>query len=95
MDFVMRGDEIIRMKTAKKAVAEHLTEHWGDEVSTEDIYIVWFAKTLQNWKALLSTDLTDTGIYFEVTFNGDKNELYLDHYIKKCNEAHAMEVPLP
>ncbi|WP_353960726.1 DUF6275 family protein [Enterococcus faecalis] len=35
----------------------------------------------QNNKALLSTNLFD-GMYYEVTFNGDKNELYFDAYKK-------------
>lgn len=87
----MPNGEINRMKTAKKVVAEYLTEYLADEewdhdqVEPSDIYIVWFCKTLQNWKALLSTDVIDTGIYFEVTFNGDKDELYLDHYTKTYN----------
>lgn len=46
-----------------------------------DVYIVWFSKTLQNWKALISTTLPD-GMYYEVTYNGDKHETYLDAYKK-------------
>lgn len=53
-------------------------------VTAEDVYVVWFCKTLQNWKALLSTDLPD-GMYFEVTYNGDKKEAYLDVYKKIRN----------
>ena len=40
-----------------------------------------FCKTLQNHKALLSTTVSD-GMYYEVTFNGDKDEHYLDAYKK-------------
>lgn len=46
-----------------------------------DVYVVWSCKTLQNSKALLSTSLRD-GMYYEVTLNGDKNEIYLDVYKK-------------
>ena len=46
-----------------------------------DVYIVWFSKTLQNWKALVSTTVSD-GMYYEVTYNGDKKETYLDVYKK-------------
>ena len=42
-----------------------------------EVYIVWKSKVLQNWKYLLSTTLSD-GMYYELTFNGDKNEWYLD-----------------
>lgn len=50
----------------------------------DEVYVVWFSKTLQNWKALLSTTLPD-GIYYELTFNGDKGEMYLDAYKKFDN----------
>lgn len=56
------------------------------DVSPEDMYVVWFAKTLQNWKALVSTDVVDDH-YFEVTYNGDKKEAYVDLYIKESNVA--------
>jgi hypothetical protein len=49
----------------------------------DDVYLVWFCKTLQNWKALISTTLPD-GMYYEVTYNGDKRETYIDAY-KKFN----------
>ena len=68
---------------AKRIVANLYNDQAGkDEISAvtaEDVYVVWFCKTLQNWKALLSTDLPD-GMYFEVTYNGDKKEAYLDVY---------------
>lgn len=50
-----------------------------------DTYVVWFSKTLQNWKALVSTTLPDQ-MYYEVTYNGDKQETYLDAY-KKVNNV--------
>lgn len=50
----------------------------------EDVYVVWFCKTLQNWKALISTTLPD-GMYYEVTYNGDAKETYIDAYKKFDN----------
>jgi hypothetical protein len=50
----------------------------------EDVYVVWSVKVLQNSKALLSTPLLD-GMYYEVTLNGDKNEIYFDAYKKVQN----------
>lgn len=47
----------------------------------DNIYIVWFCKTLQNWKALVSTTIPD-GMYYEITHNGDTNETYVDIYKK-------------
>ena len=48
-------------------------------ITTDDVYVVWLNRTLQNNKALLSTTVED-GMYYEVTYNGDKNELYFDAY---------------
>lgn len=53
---------------------------------TDEVYVVWFCKTLQNWKALISTTLPD-GMYYEVTYNGDKCETYIDAYKKFDNVA--------
>ena len=50
------------------------------------VYIVWQCKTLQNWKFLISTDIPD-GMYYELTFNGDRNEWYLDAYKKFENQC--------
>lgn len=55
----------------------------------DDVYIVWFSKTLQNWKALVSTNVSD-GMYYEITYNGDKKETYLDAY-KKFDNIRAID----
>lgn len=71
--------------TCKSMVAEYVNRHLDvtDEVliKPEEVYVVWYAKTLQNAKALLSTPLPD-GMYYEITYNGDKDEFYLDAYKK-------------
>lgn len=51
------------------------------KITDDDVYIVWICKTLQNNKALVSTNVTD-GMYYEITHNGDKNETYVDAYKK-------------
>ena len=55
-------------------------------VQADEVYIVWFAYTLGYWKALCSTSLPD-GRYYEVTFNKDKSEAYVDTYKKTHNIA--------
>ena len=67
---------------------EHLdkTNHQTDYT----VFVVWYCKTLQNFKALLSTTLPD-GMYYEVTYNGDKDEIYLDAYKKFENRAIKVE----
>lgn len=57
--------------------------------SEDDVYIVWLSKTLQNNKALLSTTLPDE-MYYEVTHNGDKGEIYLDAYKKVQNLVYEV-----
>ena len=52
-----------------------------------DIKIVWKCKTLQNWKYLVCTTLTD-GMYYEVTYDGDKKRFYLDAYKKIENVTY-------
>lgn len=65
-----------------------------DNESGLEIYVVWFAKTLQNWKALLSTNIPD-GKYYEVTYNGDKQEAYVDTYVKILNTRRPDAVSVP
>lgn len=48
-------------------------------ITTDSVYVVWLNRTLQNNKALLSTTVED-GMYYEVTYNGDKNVVYFDAY---------------
>lgn len=55
-------------------------------ITTDDVFVVWYSKTLQNQKAMLSTTVPD-GMYYEVTFNGDKSEAYLDAYKKWENKC--------
>ena len=72
-------------KIARKIVLDYTNEHIDKtdnvQITLDNVFIVWFCKTLQNWKALVSTDLPD-GMYYEVTYNGDKKEAYLDAYKK-------------
>lgn len=73
------------LKKAKQLVVNYYNSHVeitdDFEITEENVFIVWFCKTLQNWKALVSTTVSD-GMYYEVTYNGDKQETYLDAYKK-------------
>lgn len=57
-----------------------------NKITEDDVYIVWSCKTLQNNKAMVSTTVSD-GMYYELTYNGDKKELYLDAYKKWENKC--------
>ena len=60
---------------------KHLDKTDGEKITADNVFVVWQVKVLQNNKALLRTTLFD-GMYYECTYNGDKNELYVDCYKK-------------
>lgn len=60
---------------------KHLDKSDNKKITSDDVFMVWCCKTLQNNKALLSTTLFD-GMYYECTYNGDKQEMYIDVYKK-------------
>ena len=72
-----------------KYANEHLDKTDKKEITIDEVFVVWSCKTLQNNKALLSTTLFD-GMYYECTYNGDKNELYMDAYKKFENRCFKM-----
>lgn len=70
---------------AKEVVVNYYNEqHSYTKIANDDVFIVWFCKTLQNWKVLVGTTIPE-GKYYEVTHNGDKHETYLDVYQKLDN----------
>lgn len=77
-------------KLCKKVVVEYFNNRVektdNKQITEEDVFIVWLCKTLQNHKALVSTTISD-GMYYELTYNGDKQELYLDAYKKWENKC--------
>ena len=65
-------------------IGEHLDK--SDKPAEYEVFTVWKVKVLQNWKWLISSTLPD-GMYYEVTYNGDKKEFYLDAYKKFENQC--------
>ena len=78
----------IAIKIVDSYVVEHLDDI--DGVPEFEVFTVWKSKVLQNWKYLLSTTLFD-GMYYELTYNGDKDEWYLDAYKKVENSVIKFE----
>ena len=73
------------LEKSKQIVVDYFNSHADKpdqkQIAQDDVYVVWYCKTLQNHKALLSTTVSD-GMYYEITYNGDKQETYVDAYKK-------------
>lgn len=72
------------IEIVRNYILEHLDK--SDPTPEFEVYTVWKSKALQNWKYLLSSTLND-GMYYELTYNGDKAEWYLDAYKKFENRV--------
>ena len=75
----------------KNLVAQYTNDHLDKsdglkDITIDNVFIVWSCKTLQNNKALVSTTVPD-GMYYEITYNGDKKEIYFDAYKKFENKC--------
>jgi hypothetical protein len=74
------------MEKARTLVRRYISERLdkSDPPVEFTVYLVWFSKTLQNWKALVSSTLPD-GMYYEVTYDGEMRQTYIDAYKKVEN----------
>jgi hypothetical protein len=68
-------------------LVESYKELMGTQITLDNTFIVWSCKTLQNFKCLASTNIDGDNVYVEYTFNGDRQEMYEDFYIKKNNRV--------
>lgn len=75
----------------KSKLVEWYNHNSKEQVTLENVFVVWACKTLQNYKALLSTTVSGDGIYAEYTYNGDKQEMYEDVYKKTSNRCIRKE----
>ena len=84
----MGTEEFSRL--CKTIVRDYFNEHADKTdnapINEDDVFIVWMCKTLQNCKAMASTTVHDQ-MYYELTYNGDKQELYIDVYKKWENRC--------
>lgn len=78
------GMDYVAMDHVINYIREHLDK--GESEPDFTVFIVWKCKALQNWKYLISSSLSD-GMYYEMTYNGDKHEWYLDAYKKFENRC--------
>lgn len=83
-------DSNVLINKAKRFVVEYFNSRVEKtdafQLTEDQVFVVWFCKTLQNWKAMVSTTVTD-GMYYEVTYNGVRREAYIDAYKKWENKC--------
>lgn len=72
------------IKIVDRYILEHLDK--SDRIPAIQIFIVWKCKILHHCKWLISSTLPD-GMYYKVTYNGIKDEFYLDAYKKFENRC--------
>jgi hypothetical protein len=81
-------------RKAREAVVLHYNanlRHVGAPfIIFDDTFVTWFSKVVKNWKAMVGT--TVPGWYYEVTFNGETGEAYVDAY-KKVDQMVLELVP--
>lgn len=83
------------IELAKQKVAEYANDLLSKEGESETVYptgvyITWFSKTIQNYKALLGVPINGDGHYYEVTYNGDLKEMYLDVYDLQDQDTYEL-----
>lgn len=71
----------IAKRTVFEMVQEGLDPTDKIDLKMDDVYVTWFGFILGNMKSLVSTSLPD-GKYYEVTYNNEKKEIYIDCYVK-------------
>lgn len=81
----MTSDNFINL--CKQIIVHYYIDNTELKPCYNDVQVVWQCKTLQNYKAILMVKIADQRI-FECSFNGDKEELYLDVYNKEYNHKY-------
>ena len=82
--------ELAKQKVAKYANNFLLENGESETIYPTDVYITWFSKTVQNYKALLGVPIDGDGHYYEVTYNGDLKEMYLDVYDLQDQDTYEL-----
>lgn len=72
-------------KAAKRAVCAVIKENHGEDFRIEDISVVWMAHVL-GFKKCILIDGGDNRRMYEVTYNAEFDEMYVDEYDKMGNK---------
>lgn len=76
-------DNNIFIKQAKNLVSKWYEISENKKVETDYLFVVWLNKIIKNNKAMIGCSLPEEVRYFEVTWDGYKEKMYLDVYEKE------------
>ena len=74
------------LKAASGAIEHYLFDH---DIDHTMVFNIWNVKVLDHRKGIFAAD-GDNELLFEVTYNGLKNEMYLDAYSKDSNKVISL-----
>lgn len=80
----MKHEDFIKLCARKVAEYENNRNDINVQIDRDNVFCVWSCKTLQNSKCLMSAPHKGAK-YYEFTYNGDKQEIYMDVYSKDIN----------
>lgn len=75
---------------AKQAIIETVEDEYGERYAPDDIQSVWLCHILGNKKGLFIDNGRNTR-YYEVTWDAQLEEMYLDMYEKKENRKFYVD----
>lgn len=74
------------IEKAKAIVKDYVDAHLENHDAQYTMFVVWQCQTLQNFKCLIFSTLP-VGMYFELTYDGDRKCWYFDAYRKAENRV--------
>lgn len=83
------GDSDRYLNRAKNLAMGVFKAKHDENVTTDDFFIVWFGKGLQNWKAVVVARDLSLGLQYEITYDGDRHQAYINEYTKTGNYVVA------
>lgn len=81
---ITRAVELVRQEIQQDALRNR--DRYLREEELPTIYVTQFTYILGGWKAMVSTSWAD-GHYYELTYNSEKLETYIDRYSKDYNHC--------
>ena len=76
---------------AKNAVIKMIDDEYGEQYDISGIQMVWYGHIMGFKKAIL-IDVGENNRMYEVTYDRDRDFMYVDGYVKKCKrELHTLD----